>query len=94
MAGDVVVGTPTVAQAFIATQCRPAQPRPGALQLTARERAVVRRLAAGLSHKEIATVEGMSPRTVDRIVADLYEKLDAPTAFALGVKAAQLGLVP
>lgn len=62
-------------------------------RLTARERAALRRLAEGLTRQEIAAAEGMSERTVQRIGADLREKLEAPTAFALGVKACQLGLI-
>jgi DNA-binding NarL/FixJ family response regulator len=94
MAGDVVVGTPTVARAFIDTLCRPTRARPGAPRLSVHEQAVLRRLAEGLTYDEIATAEQLSERTVARIVADLREKLEAPTNFMLGMKAVELGFTP
>jgi DNA-binding NarL/FixJ family response regulator len=94
MASDVVVGTSTVARAFIDSQCRPKLSRPGAPRLTVREQAMLRRQAEGLTYDEIATAEQLSERTVARIVADLREKLEAPTNFVLGMKAVELGLTP
>lgn len=52
------------------------------------------RLADGLTREQIAAGEGLSLRTVKRIVARLEEKLDAANPFVLGMKAAQLGMIP
>jgi DNA-binding NarL/FixJ family response regulator len=93
IAAGLVVVTPTVARTFIATRCRPPRPRPDAARLTRRERTVLRHLAGGLSRDKIATAEQISARTVDRILAEIEAKLDAPNAFVLGVKACQLGLI-
>ncbi|MGH2531947.1 MAG: LuxR C-terminal-related transcriptional regulator [Thermomicrobiales bacterium] len=94
LADDVVVGSRTVAQTFIEMQCRPKEPIPVSVHLTTRERAILRHLAEGRTRQEIAATEGLSPRTVERTVSDLETKLDAPTAFVLGMQAAQFGLVP
>lgn len=61
--------------------------------LNEREQAVLQRLAEGLTQEQIAKVEDLRVRTVGRIVASLHEKLDTPSLVALGVRAAQLGLV-
>jgi two-component system response regulator DevR len=62
--------------------------------LTERERAVLRGLAAGMSEQQLANSEGVSTRTVRRIVMDLKAKLGAPSLSALAVSAARLGLAP
>ncbi len=90
--GDIVLRSRTVAT-FLATQCEAPQRGRGAAQLTAREQAVLQRLAAGLTHKQIARVESLSLRTVERTVTALEAKVDAPNHFVLGLKAAQLGLL-
>jgi DNA-binding NarL/FixJ family response regulator len=56
--------------------------------LSAREAEVLGRLAAGLTNREIASELGISERTVDRHVSNLYTKLDvssraAATAWAV-----------
>jgi ATP/maltotriose-dependent transcriptional regulator MalT len=61
-------------------------PTPGGL--SAREVEVLGRLAHGATNREIATALGISERTVDRHVSNIYAKLDvssraAATAFAL-----------
>jgi DNA-binding NarL/FixJ family response regulator len=94
LGGDLVVGSRRVAKEFMATQCRSPRSRPGAPPLTPRERATLRHLAEAHSHLEIATAEGISLRTVERILGSLQTRLNAPTAFVLGLKAAQLGLIP
>jgi len=91
--GDVVVASQPVATAFLAAQRRTALALPALVRLTERERVVLRRLAEGLTYKEIAVAEGLSLRTVERTVARLERKLDAPTQFVLGMKVAQLGLL-
>jgi ATP/maltotriose-dependent transcriptional regulator MalT len=68
---DALVGTPP--------------PKPGGL--SSREVEVLGHLARGRSNREIATVLGISERTVDRHVSNIYTKLDvssraAATGFA------------
>ena len=48
--------------------------------LTAREREIVRQLAAGLSTKQTARVLGVSPRTIDGHRARIMKKLGAKSA--------------
>ena len=59
-----------------------------------RERRVLTHLASGRTREQIASDEGMSARTVNRIVLDLEQKLDAHTPFVLGAKAVRAGLIP
>ena len=66
---------------------------PGAVSLTERERAVLAGLAAGQTRPQVAQATGLGLRTVERVLADLEVKLDAPSPFVLGLKAAQLGVV-
>jgi two-component system response regulator DevR len=68
--------------------------RPGEKEpvLSARERAALHHLADGLTREQIAIAESLTLRTVDRIITNLKQKLDAPSLFVLGVRAAQLGL--
>jgi DNA-binding NarL/FixJ family response regulator len=61
--------------------------------LTPEEQGVLDRLGEGLTQDQVARVEHLSPRTVSRIVGRLERKLDAPSPFMLGMKAAALGLV-
>jgi DNA-binding NarL/FixJ family response regulator len=70
---------------------RPAEIEPG---LSARERIVLDRLAEGLTREQIAMAESLTPRTVDRVITSLKSKLEAPSLFVLGVRAARLGLSP
>jgi DNA-binding NarL/FixJ family response regulator len=91
--GDVVVISQAVATALLAERQRGSGAHSEPVPLTARKRMVLRCLAEGRTHKEIAVAEGLSPRTVERTVARLEQKLGAPTQFVLGMKAAQLGLL-
>jgi DNA-binding NarL/FixJ family response regulator len=57
--------------------------------LSARQSQVLRLLAAGKTNREIAELLVLSPRTVERHVADLYARIDVrnraeATAFAMG----------
>jgi len=54
--------------------------RPVAVELTLREREIVRQLAAGLCTKEIARTLGVSPRTVEGHRARIMKKVDARSA--------------
>ena len=89
--GATVLQTRKVA-AYIRLECRTLDPE-RRVQLTEREQAVLRRLAEGLTHEQIARVEPLSLRTVARTVAVLEAKLDAPSQFVLGFKTAQLRLL-
>lgn len=66
--------------------------REGVVRLSPREQVVLGHLAAGLTQEAIARAEGLSRRTVQRIVADLEAKLHAPSGFVLGLHAAFLEL--
>jgi DNA-binding NarL/FixJ family response regulator len=64
-----------------------------AVDLTVRERAILRRLADGLELQAIAKGEGVSLRTVKRALAGLEETFHAPNRFVVAVRAAHLGYV-
>lgn len=66
---------------------------PGGAALTARERAVLAGMAAGLTQGQIALSACVSERSVRRTIADLQVRLDAASPFVLGARAAALGLV-
>ncbi|HSQ72415.1 MAG TPA: PAS and helix-turn-helix domain-containing protein [Rubrivivax sp.] len=54
--------------------------RPVAVELTVREREIVRQLAAGHSTKQIARALGVSPRTIDGHRARIMKKVGARSA--------------
>lgn len=91
--GDVVVGSRGMVTAFVAGLRGEGAARLAAAGITARERAILGHLAAGRSYAAIAAAEATSARTVERIVAELERKLDAPNHFVLALRAAQLGLI-
>jgi DNA-binding NarL/FixJ family response regulator len=62
--------------------------------LTPCEHAVLKRLVEGLKRPQIAEAQGISLRSVNRIVPRLQTKLEAPNSYALVMKATQLGLIP
>ncbi len=59
----------------------------GALPVTAREREVLDWLAAGKTDREIAAILGMSPRTVQKHLQHIYEKLGVETRTAAVMRA-------
>jgi DNA-binding CsgD family transcriptional regulator len=61
--------------------------------LSAREREVLRLVAAGLSDRQIAGVLVLSPHTVHRHVANIRTKLRLPTRAAAAAEAVRLGVV-
>jgi len=63
-------------------------------ELTADERAVLRGVAQGLTHAEIAETASVSERTVERVINRLEEKFGVSAPTTLVAKAALLGLVP
>ncbi len=93
LVGDVVVGSRGVVTAFVAGLRGDAAARQAAAGISARERAILGHLAARRSYAAIAAAEGLGARTVERLVAGLEAKLDAPTHFVLALRAARLGLI-
>jgi DNA-binding NarL/FixJ family response regulator len=93
ISGEIVLGSQTVVKALSNAWSRSPRRSDGPMHLSERERNVLQRLAEGLTHEQIARVEPLSLRTVERSVAALEARLDAPNQFVLGLKAAQLGLL-
>jgi DNA-binding CsgD family transcriptional regulator len=61
-----------------------------ALPITRREREVLSWLAAGKTDRDIAEILGMSPRTVQKHLQHLYEKLGVETRTAAVVRAMEM----
>ena len=64
----------------------------GAAGLTARQLEVLRLVAHGLSNREIARRLGVSPRTVDRHVSDVYERIGVSSRAAAAMFTIEHGL--
>jgi DNA-binding NarL/FixJ family response regulator len=64
-----------------------------AVELTSREREVLRELAAGLSNKEIAAALGVSEETIKSHVANLLGKLGADNRAQAIAQALRSGLI-
>src|SRR5258706_1854021 len=62
-----------------------------ALPVTPREREVLSWLAAGKTDKDIGEILGMSPRTVQKHLQHIYDKLGVETRTAAGVRAMEMG---
>jgi DNA-binding NarL/FixJ family response regulator len=60
--------------------------------LSARERAVIRLIATGITNRVIAERLGISERTVDRHVSNILRKLDLPSRSAASAYAVEHGL--
>lgn len=60
--------------------------------LSTREQVVLRLLADGATHAEIALLEKFHRRTVARIVKELSVKLESSSQFTMGKRAAEIGL--
>lgn len=91
--GDVVLASSQVVRQFVAEQRGEGPAYLAAAGVTARERSILGRLAAGQTRAEIAACEAISMRTVKRVIAELEAKLDAPNQFVLGMRATHLGLI-
>lgn len=63
-------------------------------QLSSRDRDVLALLATGARESEVAHRLGYCPEMIDGIVRALKDKLDAPSLFVLGMRAALLGVHP
>ena len=73
------------------------QPTPrieGPAGLTQRETEVIRLLARGLQTKQMARVLGISVKTADNHIQNVYSKIGVSTRAAAAVFAMQHGLVP
>lgn len=93
LGNDLVIGSRAVLEEVLSpVECRN-HPHRDEIVLRSRERAVLLRLASGLTQQEIADAEYMSVPSVKRTVATLRKKLEAPTDFVLGMKAVRQGLV-
>jgi DNA-binding NarL/FixJ family response regulator len=86
---EFIVVSPPVAQGFLDALQSAANTRP----LTEVERHVLRRLAEGCTDREIATLESVSERTVERIVAKFEAELAVGSRFALGFELGRRGLL-
>ncbi len=93
IAGDVILGSGAVVRRFVSGLRGEGPARLATIGITARERAVLGRLADGQTREVIAAAEGVSAATVKRIIAELEAKLDVPNQFVLAIRATQLGLV-
>lgn len=94
--GQLIVATGSLREYLLGAHTVTSQdssrlPVPG---LTERERAVLRGLANGMTQRELAAATRLSVRTVRRTITELEHKLNAPSTFALGVRARALGLFP
>ncbi len=69
------------------------RPSTGAVELSERERDVLRLLADGLTKKEISTKLDLSLHTVDNYVRRIYAKLHVNTLGGAVAKALREGLV-
>jgi DNA-binding NarL/FixJ family response regulator len=65
----------------------------GPLDLSARELEVLRLVAGGMTNRAIAQVLGISVRTVDRHVSNVFTKLGVPSRSAATAAAYERGLV-
>jgi DNA-binding NarL/FixJ family response regulator len=89
---DLLMGTRSMRDSFLAAYAAKPAPMEIAVELTVQERAVLERLAAGLTRAQVCAQLQLSPRTMRRMISVLKVKLAAPSEFMLGVRAAQLGL--
>lgn len=90
-AGNTYVG-PAIADAVRRISSAP-NPAPSAVELSPRERDVVRGVAAGKSSKEIAAELGLSVRTVENHRARITRRTGLRSAAQLALHAVRLGLV-
>lgn len=63
------------------------------IDLSAQELDLLRRLVAGRTEKEVAPDMNLGVKTVERLIANIKHRLDAPTLCAIGARAVALGLV-
>jgi DNA-binding NarL/FixJ family response regulator len=86
--------SPAITQQVVDAIARPGDSSPtGVAMLTDREREVLQLIAEGLSSKEIASMLGISLKTIDSHRANLMEKLDIHKVSGLVRFAIRAGLV-
>lgn len=85
---DVFVASRDVVEAFVANQ-----QSQFAVAISDRERTVLCWLLEGLTQAEVAQKEGLSRRTVERVVTNLEQKFETRSLFALGWKVGRLRLL-
>ncbi len=79
---------------FIAPECMALmEGQEDAVALTAREHQTLHLVLSGKTTKEIAAVQGISPRTVEKHRASLMQKLDVSSVAELMAKALKEGLL-
>jgi two-component system nitrate/nitrite response regulator NarL len=61
-------------------------------QITPRQRAILRRMAEGLTRDQIAHVEHLTIRTVNRAIEQLRTDYEAPSTFVLGMRLGRYAL--
>lgn len=87
IAANVIISSQAVVSCFIEALQNPLRALESNVRLTEREEKILTRLGEGLTCDQIAQAEGLSLRTINRIVSILEEKLDAPSLFVLGSRA-------
>lgn len=85
--------SPRIARRLIDDLLGPAAPPASADDISARERKVLRAVAAGQTHKEIAAELGISPATVRSHLKHIYKKLHAVGRAQALQRARQIGLI-
>jgi DNA-binding NarL/FixJ family response regulator len=91
-AGETYIG-PAITQTMRRLIASPERTAPD-MELSVRERDVLRFLAEGLSSKEIAERLGLSPRTVENHRASISRRTGLRSVAQLTLHAVRLGLVP
>ena len=84
---------PAEAERVLAAFAQGGEAQPEALTLTARERQILRLMAAGLSNRDMATELVIAEATLKRHVSNLYGKLDAHSRTQALARAAALRLL-
>lgn len=95
LSGEVAVASRSVLEAFVRSRNAPSI-CPGDSEkpvLTPREQSVLAGLVRDLSRTELAAREGLSVRTVERVIAGLHTKMEATSPYALIARAFWFGLV-
>lgn len=85
--------SPRIARRLIDDLLNPSAATPPAEELSLRERAVLRAVASGQSHKQIAADMGISPLTVRSHIQHIYRKLHVTGRAEALHRARNLGLI-
>ena len=85
--------SPRIARRLVEDLLNPVAPLPPAEDLSMREREVIRAVARGETHKEIAIALGISPLTVRSHLKHIYKKLHAIGRSQALRRAREMGLI-